>query len=248
MIAALLAITIAKAAPTQLVLKVDGVERKALVYASSVTNKPSPVVFVFHGFTGNAVHAAASYKVHEAWPEATVVYPQGLEVHLLGRDGPGWQIAGRMQGDRDLKFYDAMLGKMRTDYKADMNRVYTCGMSNGAIFSYLLVANRGKTLAAAAPVAGLAMPAFRGAQPMPMLITHGTADPLLKFETAVKSRDAAIENNHAKKSDRDWAPGYDLYTAPKGMDVVWHQHSGGHEWPDGTTKMIVKFFKEHQRG
>lgn len=246
MVTLLLALVSLNSVPVDLSLTVDGVERKATVYKSSETSKVSPVVFVFHGFTGTGKHAAMAYKVHEAWPEATVVYPQGLDVSLLGRTAPGWQISPKMQGDRDLKFYDAMLAKVTTEFRGDPKRVYTCGMSNGAIFSYVLLTTRGETLAAAAPVAGYANPTFRGAKAKPILITHGTKDPLIRISAATTSRDAAIFNNGCGKTEKEWMSGYVQYTPVKdGNDVIWHSHEGGHTWPKGTTEAVVKFFKEH---
>lgn len=248
MLALLLTAGLLKAGPIDLTFKVDGIDRRAIVYASSVKDKPSPVVFVFHGFTGNAKHAAFAYRVHNAWPEATVVYPQGLEVNLLNRKGPGWQIAPRMQDNRDLKFYDAMLAKVKSDFMADPKRIYTCGMSNGAVFSYVLLSERASTLAAAAPVAGFAAPAFKGAPATPILIIHGKADTLISISAAERSRAMAIANNGVGSKEEQWASGYVKYTpAPKGMDVIWHVHEGGHEWPSNVTESIIRFFKAHAR-
>lgn len=230
---------------TEIKIDVNGTERRALVYRPANSAKNSPLVFVWHGFTGNAKHAAWAYRVHEAWPEAAVVYPQGLNVQLLGKDAPGWQIAPKMQGERDLNFYDALVAKMKKDYGVDSKRVYTCGMSNGAIFSYVLLTARGSTIAAAAPVAGYAPPAFRGASAIPIMITHGTGDTMIKIRAGELSRDAAIANNGAAKQPKEWIKGYDLYAGPNGKDVVWHVHSGGHDWPEGTSAAIVKFFKQH---
>lgn len=248
MVALLLASVLAQTGPVDLSLTVDGVERRAIVYRSSVTGKPAPVVFVWHGFTGGSRQAAFSYGVHKAWPEATVVYPQGLDVQLLGKKAPGWQIAPKTLDNRDVKFYDALLKKVEKDFQGDSHRIYTCGMSNGAIFSYVLLAERGKDFAAAAPVAGFAPPAFKGAPAVPILITHGTQDPLLKFQMAERSRDVALSNNGSGKTEKEWQPGYVLYTpVSRGNEVVWHVHDGGHTWPSGTTEAIVKFFKAHSR-
>ena len=234
------------ATPENLTLKVGEDSRRALVFRG--TEKTSaPLVFVFHGFTGSGVHAAAAYRIHREWPEATIIYPQGLEVNLLNRKGPGWQIAVGMQGDRDLKFYDAMLEKARKDYGIDPKRVYTTGMSNGAIFSYVLLTARSSTLAAAAPVAGLAPMAFRSAPAAPIMIIHGTGDELLRFPQAERSRDLAIANNKASKATKEWAKGYTLYPGEGGKDVIFHQHDGGHDWPKDASAHIVKFFKEHSR-
>ena len=59
--------------------KVDGVAREALVAApASAKSESSPVVFVFHGHGGTMRNAAKQFHIHELWPEAIVVYPQGL--------------------------------------------------------------------------------------------------------------------------------------------------------------------------
>src|SRR6478672_3764464 len=41
-------------------------------------NLKVPLVFDFHGHGGKDRHAARSHRLHEAWPEAVVVYMQGL--------------------------------------------------------------------------------------------------------------------------------------------------------------------------
>ncbi len=54
---------------------------------------------------------------HKHWPEAIVVYMQGLNTPgaLTDPDGkrPGWQKTFGDQGDRDLKFFDAVLATLR---------------------------------------------------------------------------------------------------------------------------------------
>jgi hypothetical protein len=94
----------------QVGLKVDGVDREALVYApaaAAVTN--APVVFVFHGHGGSAQQAARSFAMSREWPEAISVYMQGLNTpgRLTDPEGkkPGWQHGAGAQGDRDLKFF-----------------------------------------------------------------------------------------------------------------------------------------------
>src|SRR4051812_1317347 len=82
---------------------VDGVKREALVYLPSDTSKPAPLVFVFHGHGGSSNQAARSFRIHELWPEAIVVYPQGL--HTPGRltdpngEKNGWQAQIGDQND-----------------------------------------------------------------------------------------------------------------------------------------------------
>jgi polyhydroxybutyrate depolymerase len=242
MLALLLIVSQVTPNPVDLKIKVGDAERSAIVYRSNST-KPAPVVFVFHGFTGNAKHAAAAYKLHEAWPEATVVYPQGLEVELLGRKAPGWQIAPKMQDDRDVKFFDALLSRVNKDQNANPKQVFTCGMSNGAIFSYVLLAERSGDLAGAAPVAGYAAPAFRNAPARPILIIHGKGDTLLPISLAERSFELAKTNNGVTEKGIEWIPGYTIYQGSKGNSVIYHEHPGGHIWPNDATSSIVKFFK-----
>src|SRR4051794_33539337 len=58
---------------------VDGVEREALLAAPASTKQsPAPLVFVWHGHGGTMRNSARSFHIHTLWPEAVVVYPQGL--------------------------------------------------------------------------------------------------------------------------------------------------------------------------
>ncbi len=140
---------------------IDGVVREALVYvpASAKTNA-APVVFAFHGHGGNMRNTVRTFNIHTLWPEAIVVYPQGLNTpgRLTDPEGkkPGWQHGAGDQGDRDLKFFDAMLASLKKDYKVDAKRIYSTGHSNGGGFTYLLWATRGEHFAAFAPSASAA--------------------------------------------------------------------------------------------
>ena len=57
--------------------------------------------------------AARSFSYHTIWPEAIVIYMQGLNTpgRLTDAEGkpPGWQAGIADQGDRDLQFFDAVL-------------------------------------------------------------------------------------------------------------------------------------------
>ena len=139
---------------------VNGVKREALLYipASAKTNAV-PLVFAFHGHGGSMRHAARMFHIETLWPEAMVVYMQGLNTpgKLTDPEGkkPGWQSAVGMEKDRDLKFFDAVLASMKKDYKVDAKRIYSTGHSNGGGFTYLLWEARGKEFAAFAPSAAV---------------------------------------------------------------------------------------------
>lgn len=153
--------TLAAEEPARREWTIDGVTREAMIYvpASAKTNA-APVVFAFHGHGGNMRNTVRSFHIHTLWPEAIVVYPQGLNTpgRLTDPEGkkPGWQHGLGAEGDRDLKFFDAMLASLKKDYKVDAKRIYSTGHSNGGGFTYLLWAARGDTFAAFAPSASAA--------------------------------------------------------------------------------------------
>ncbi|HEX5037997.1 MAG TPA: PHB depolymerase family esterase, partial [bacterium] len=149
----------AQASGTVMTWNVEGVTRQALVFTPTASaGAKAPVVFFFHGFGGNMNQGAKSPNaIQNLWPEAVVVYPQGLTKPSRRdpqRTGPGWQDAKGEYGDRDLKFVDAMISTLREKYAADDKRVYAAGFSNGAVFSYLLWAERAQSFAAFGIVSG----------------------------------------------------------------------------------------------
>src|SRR5262245_48960340 len=183
---------IIQAEPERREWTIDGTQREALIYRptkaaaaeSDATPKPVPVVFGFHGHGGNARQAARSFHLQDEWPEAIVVYMQGVPTpgRLTDPEGKqnGWQHDSGDHEDRDLKFFDAVLATLTKDYKIDENRVYVTGHSNGAAFTYVLWASRGDELAAIAPSAGFSRSA-RTAKPKPVLHIAGETDPLVRF-------------------------------------------------------------------
>src|SRR4051794_15442973 len=75
---------------------VGSIERMALVHIPAAAAKSeAPVVFAFHGHGGNARQASLSFRMHALWPEAIVVYMEGLPTPgaLIDPKGErnGWQ-------------------------------------------------------------------------------------------------------------------------------------------------------------
>jgi polyhydroxybutyrate depolymerase len=112
--------------------------REAYVYIPEGGAAGKPVVFAYHGHNGSnnwtgdvdADFAKGTFlstnKIHELWPDAVVVYPNGLKtpgkINDQGGNGSGWQyMPGQygesdgvsrqtgLIGDRDIKFLDDML-------------------------------------------------------------------------------------------------------------------------------------------
>jgi len=81
------------AAPATLHWTIDGIDREALVFAPGSRQK-APVVFAFHGHGGRIDGVSKGMRFQDVWPEAIVVYPQGLptatKIDPRARF-PGWQ-------------------------------------------------------------------------------------------------------------------------------------------------------------
>jgi polyhydroxybutyrate depolymerase len=238
--------------PQKLEWTVDGTAREALVYAPSKEGAGAPpLVFGFHGHGGSAQNAARSFRLHELWPEAVVVYPQGLPTpgRLTDPEGKkaGWQFAAGELEDRDFKLFDAMLKTVLEKFKADPKRVYCTGHSNGGAFTYLLWANRPDAFAAIGPSAGPAPRTLDKAKPCPVIHVAGEKDPLVKFELQMKSVAAVRSFNGCEETGKEWDKGCTIYASSKDAPVVTFIHPGGHQYPAEAPALIVKFFKEHAR-
>jgi len=241
----------ADAEPVRMEWMVDGLQREALVYKPS---KPSqggaPLVFGFHGHGGNMRNAARTFQLEKNWPEAVVVYMQGIPTpgRLTDPDGklPGWQHDPGDHNDRDLKFFDAVLETIKKDYKIDENRTYATGHSNGGAFTYVLWLARPDVFAAFAPSAAGSRNAAK-LTPKPAMHIAGENDPLVKFAGQKLVMDAVRRINGCESEGEEWATNCTLYKSTKSAPFVAFIHSGDHKYPTAAPPLIVRFFKENVR-
>lgn len=239
------------AAPLErLTWTVDGVKREARIHVpAKFPEAGAPLVFAFHGHGGSAQQASRSFPIHEKWPEAIVVYPQGLPTagQLTDKSGQeaGWQGRAGAEGDRDLKFFDVMLADLKKRYAVDPKRVYSTGHSNGGGFTYLLWAERGDVFAAMAPSSALLARGFQKFKPKPLFHVASPQDELVKFAWQERMLDYVLKLNGCGAFKPD-AMGSTVYPSKSGNEVVVYLHSGGHRYPsDVAPELIVKFFKAH---
>src|ERR1043166_670466 len=77
-------------------IEVDGVTRAYILDVPERIHPKQPValLFDFHGFLHSAagVWQVSGFRELAAADGFITVYPDGLPVHLLGREGPGWEI------------------------------------------------------------------------------------------------------------------------------------------------------------
>ncbi len=234
----------AHAAPVNMTWNVGGAQRSAIVYApANAATTKVPVVFAFHGF-GDTNDNFQGVGMEEAWPQAIVVYPQGLPVTRNGATLPGWQSEKGGNGDRDLLFVDAALTSLRSKYKVDDSRVYATGFSNGAIFTFLLWAERPGVFAALSAVAGRLATGVVPAVPKPFLQVGGKDDGNIPFAQQEQAMAAARRVNGVAKGE-GCGRNCTLYPSASGTPVITVIHDGGHEWPEGISQRIAKFFQSY---
>lgn len=241
----------ADAEPITKTWTIEGTERFALLYLPRRTSsEAAPVVFGFHGHGGTAYSAARSFQLQGHWPEALVVYLQGLPTpgRLTDPEGKrnGWQHDLGEQHDRDLKFFDAVLQTLKTEYRIDEDRIYAMGHSNGGGFTYLLWASRPNVLAAVAPSAAGSRRVLQ-LKPKPAMHIAGENDPLVKFAVQQRVMEAVRRVNRCEATGQPWAPGCTLYPSPPGTPFVAYIHAGAHKFPEEAPALIVKFFQQQRR-
>ena len=247
------AVSAVAAEPKKVEWMVGDDKREALVVAAS-SSEPPPLVFVWHGHGGTMNNVVRSFAIHKQWPEAVVVYPQGLPTPgaLTDPEGkkPGWQKVAGDQNDRDLKFFDDMLKTLKKDHKIDEKRIFSTGHSNGGAFTYLLWAQRGDVFAAVAPSAAGGR-ALQGIKPLPCLHVMGESDPLVTPAIQKRAIEMVKKTNGCDAESKPWAKAGTLsgtqFASKGGTPLVLLTHPGDHKFPADAPELIVKFFKEHAK-
>ena len=231
---------------------VDGIKREAIVFPPGLPPETggSPLVFVFHGHGGTMRAVARKWKYQDAWPEAIVVYPQGLPTSgIRDPEGklPGWQRLPGEDGDRDLKFFDTMLADLRRKYTVDDNRIYVTGFSNGGAFTYLLWDQRADTFAAVAPCGSLPKEQLQFATPRPVFIVSGKKDPLVNIDEQRKAIERIRKIDSATADGKPAGNGRTSYDSEKGTPVETFIHPRAHVIPPSAPQLIAEFFKAHEK-
>lgn len=149
--------------------------------------KPTPLVINIHGL----VQWPRNQMLVSRWNEVAdqynfiVVYPKGRGFPLH------WTNSGDQPGtDQDMQFISDLIDKLSSEYNIDPQRIYASGLSNGAGESFALSCFLSDKIAAWGGVAGaytLPWTDCKPSRPVPAIIFHGTADPVVPFTGGTKN-------------------------------------------------------------
>ena len=231
-------------------LDVDGIARTAVLVVPSAVSAPAPLVFVFHGHGGSGAGIEGRVQIEQRWPDAIVVYPDGLVGHkgITDPQGvrPGWQVAPGGEGDRDLAFYDTLLATIRSKLPVDGDRIYVMGHSNGSAFASLLLNQRGDSIAATANLSAQPGPALLATDPVrSMFMSMGETDAIVPFDQQQPSIPLAEQKLGVDTAN----PTVDGYLrserGPHNLELATYVHPGGHDVPADVPPLVVAFFRRH---
>lgn len=245
----------------------NGVSRSFILYTPP--NMPSgvrPLVFNFHGYTNNMNFQMTYSEMNNVADVGKfyVVYPQGLPDQNGINHWNAWQDPTDVD---DIGFIDALLTYLISSEPIDPARVYSCGFSNGGIFSYALAGQLSSRFAAVASVAGTItetmLQNLTPSRGVPIFHIHGNLDPVVPFDgspgqyptfgvlTSVSEtlnfwnlNDACTPNGSSQNMTNTNI--FDFCTAVKTIYSNCNEHDnwyieitgGGHTWP-GTTPLTV---------
>jgi len=154
--------------------------------------KKMSLVIVLHGGGGNARFTAemTGMSVKADTAGFIAVYPNGTgplgdERILTWNAGNccGYALDNNID---DVGFIRELINKLESKLAIDTARIYATGISNGGMMSYRLACELADKIAAIAPVAGaMGMADCNPANPVAVIIFHGTADEHVLFEGGV---------------------------------------------------------------
>ena len=239
-------VAVAQASSRVETFAIDGVTRQVLVFPGSGP-APHPLVLAFHGHGGGMRQAARSFGVQSLWPEATVIYPQGLPTKgMTDPEGnkPGWQQNVGDAGDRDLKLVDMILG---SEKGYDSRLVYAMGHSNGGRFTYLLWTARGERFAAYGPSSSPAALLVRSMRPASAFVTAGETDPIVPFAVQKATIDRLARLDGVDLGAGAKAGFVTLAQGANGLELGTYVSPAGHAFPPDAVSATVALFKRHAR-
>lgn len=220
---------------------INGVPRTYRLFVPSSYDgaTPMPLVLALHGMMHDGEWLASVTALEAVAEEEGFILAFPDAVFGAWRPSPkergsaGWGLRARLKELDDTPFIEAVVDAVGQQYAIDTSRTYLCGSSMGGFMAYCAAQKLSNRFAATAVVA-MTMPlAFSGmdgpAHPMPLLVMHGTDDPVIPYEGGAllhvpeipelaewvsQTDPAQLEFLSAEKTIAQWAAWNGLACAP----------------------------------
>ena len=237
----------------------DGLDREYHIYipvsydgATSV-----PLLFVFHGYGGNARDLMRWGDMRSVADTAgfILIVPQGYKDH---RGSPHWNVGSWTIGSTvdDIGFIEKIINRTSDEFNLDLKRVYSYGHSNGGYFSFELACQLGNKIAAIGSIGGtMSTESYDSCEPShntSVITVHGTSDPIVYYtggrpynsKSQVETLRYWVDFNNINispeiievpDSDKNDGSQVELYKYDGGTNGTSVHHfkviNGGHSWP-----------------
>jgi polyhydroxybutyrate depolymerase len=169
-------------------LNVAGEQRSYRLHIPpNLDSAPAPLVIALHG----AVQSAAEFETDlglnaiARQEKFVVAYPEGLNRVWDDARPPIMRLGYVVQPGEDVPFITAMVRRLIAEGIADPNRVYITGLSMGGFMAARMACEHSEMFAAVAMMAATVPEQYRKSckprRPFPVLMIHGTFDPIIPF-------------------------------------------------------------------
>ena len=148
----------------------------------------APIVFVLHGYTSydDWIFDYSNFETQADEHGFILIYPQGTIYQPTGETH--WNVGGwtSQSTTDDIDYIDSIIDYLDGNYRVNLNRIYSTGMSNGGFMSYVLACQLSHRIAGIASVTGsMTNQTFDecdAKHPMPVMQIHGAKDNTVPFE------------------------------------------------------------------
>ena len=148
----------------------------------------APIVFVLHGYTSydDWIFDYSNFETQADEHGFILIYPQGTIYQPTGETH--WNVGGwtSQSTTDDIDYIDSIIDYLDGNYRVNLNRIYSTGMSNGGFMSYVLACQLSHRIAGIASVTGsMTNQTFDecdAKHPMPVMQIHGAKDNTVPYE------------------------------------------------------------------
>ena len=239
-------------------MTVDGEPRELIVH---IPPKPVPnmrLVVDFHGATSN-MQQQDLYSGFDALADKhgfVVATPNGSDAAIRE-----W----RFLNPHDIDFAKAIVANLARKSCVDRAHAYATGISSGGAMTTSLACRASDVFAGFAPVAAEFYNAgyCGAAKPRPLIIFHGTADPVVPYSGGRVATNAGLSVRNTEATAAQWAQHNRCTSGPvtkhlgsqvtrlswngcRAPVVLYRIDSGGHTWPGAVVDISRLGLTTHQ--